>query len=138
MWSIGGSAAWGTGCGTVGVRRHVVVHLAVLRLFGRLGLLVRSDAAKHAEILMLRHQVLVLPRRRRSPRLSWADRAILSSLSRSLSKKARRRAWLLSRRGLCRATSGTVGGMSSLTIRTVGRAPFFSGSVEGGGGAEQI
>jgi hypothetical protein len=36
------------------------------------------------------------------------------------------------------ATSGTVGGMSSLTIRPADRAPFFRGSVEGGGGAEQI
>jgi hypothetical protein len=36
------------------------------------------------------------------------------------------------------ATSGTVDGMSSLTLRTVDRAPFSSGSVEGGGGAEQI
>ncbi len=36
------------------------------------------------------------------------------------------------------ATPGTVGGMSSLTIRTVEGAPFFRGSVEGGGEAEQI
>jgi hypothetical protein len=32
------------------------VYLAVLRMFGWLGLLARSDAAKNAEILMLRHQ----------------------------------------------------------------------------------
>jgi RNA polymerase sigma factor (sigma-70 family) len=32
------------------------VYLAVLRMFGWLGLLARSDAAKKAEILMLQHQ----------------------------------------------------------------------------------
>jgi putative transposase len=72
-----------------------LVYLAVLRLFGWLGLLTRADTAKDAEILMLRHQLLVLRRQRRSPRLSWADRAILSSLSRLLSKAGRRRACLL-------------------------------------------
>ena len=54
-----------------------LVYLAVLRLFGWLRLLVRSDAAKDAEILMLRHQVLVLRRQLRSPRLSWADLYVL-------------------------------------------------------------
>ena len=72
-----------------------LVYLAVLRLFGWLRRLLRSDTAKDAEILMLRHQLLVLRRQRRSPRLSWADRAILSSLSRLLSKAGRRRACLL-------------------------------------------
>ena len=72
-----------------------LVYLAVLRLFGWLGLLVRSDTAKDAEILMLRHQLLVLRRQRRKPRLSWADRTILSSLSRLLSKAGRRRTCLL-------------------------------------------
>jgi putative transposase len=72
-----------------------LVYLTVLRVFGWLGLLVRSDAAKDAEILMLRHQVLVLRRQGRGPRLSWADRALLSSLIRLLRKAARRRACLL-------------------------------------------
>src|SRR3954454_12992294 len=72
-----------------------LVHLAVLRLVGWLGLLVRSDTAKDAEILILRHQLLVLRRQRRKARLSWADRAILSSLRRLLSKAGRQRACLL-------------------------------------------
>jgi hypothetical protein len=59
-------------------------YLAVLRVFGWLALLARSDRAKDAEILILRHQVAVLQRRARTPRLSWADRAILAALSRLL------------------------------------------------------
>jgi putative transposase len=38
--------------------------LAVLRIFGWLAVLSRSDRAKHAEILILRHQVAVLTPRR--------------------------------------------------------------------------
>jgi hypothetical protein len=58
--------------------------MAVLRVFGWLGLLARSDRAKDAEILVLRHQVAVLQRHVRSPRLPWADRAVLSALARLL------------------------------------------------------
>jgi len=59
-------------------------YLAVLRVFGWLALLVRSDHAKDAEILILRHQVAVLQRQARTPRLSWADRMILAALARPL------------------------------------------------------
>jgi putative transposase len=59
-------------------------YLAVLRVFGWLALLARSDRAKDAEILILRHQVAVLQRQVKTPKLSWADRAILSALTRLL------------------------------------------------------
>ena len=59
-------------------------YLAVLRVFGWLALLARSDRAKDAEILLLRHQVAVLQRQAGTPKLSWADRAILSALARLL------------------------------------------------------
>ncbi len=59
-----------------------LAYLAVLRVFGWLALLARSDRAKDAEILLLRHQVTVLQPQAGTPKLSWADRAILAALAR--------------------------------------------------------
>jgi putative transposase len=61
-----------------------LAYLAVLRVFGWLALLPRSDRAKDAEILILRHQVAVLQRQVKAPRLSRADRAVLAALARLL------------------------------------------------------
>jgi putative transposase len=46
-----------------------LAYLAVLRIFGWLALIARSDRAKNAEILILRHQVAVLERQVMTPRL---------------------------------------------------------------------
>jgi len=59
-------------------------YLAVLRVLRWLALLARSDRAKDAEILLLRHQVAVLQRHVGTPRLSWADRTVLAALARVL------------------------------------------------------
>ncbi|HCU93077.1 MAG TPA: integrase [Actinobacteria bacterium] len=61
-----------------------LAYLAVLQVFGWLALLARSDRVKDAEILILRHQVAVLQRQVKAPRLSWADRAVLAALARLL------------------------------------------------------
>jgi hypothetical protein len=61
-----------------------IVYFALLRVFGWLALLARSDRANDAEILILRHQVAVLQRQVKTPRLSWADRAVLAALARLL------------------------------------------------------
>jgi putative transposase len=63
-----------------------LAYLVVLRVFGWLALLARSDRAKDTEILILRHQVAVLQRQVKTPRLSWADRAVLAALARLLSR----------------------------------------------------
>ena len=67
-----------------------LVYLMLVRVLSWLALLARSDAAKDAEILTLRHEVAVLRRTNTRPRLTWLDRAVLSALSRLLPAPLRR------------------------------------------------
>ena len=62
----------------------------LVRVLSWLALLARSDTAKDAEILILRHEVAVLRRTNPRPTLTWLDRAILSALSRLLPTPLRR------------------------------------------------
>jgi putative transposase len=59
-----------------------LLYMIFVRLCGWLALLPQSDSVKNSEILVLRHQIAVLQRQVRSPRLSWADRAIMAALTR--------------------------------------------------------
>ena len=61
-----------------------LIYLMFSKLVAWLVLRARSNTAKEIEILVLRHQLAVLRRGARRPRLSWADRAVIAALTRLL------------------------------------------------------
>src|SRR6266446_6663619 len=65
-----------------------LLYLIFVRVCGWLVLLGRSAASKDAELLVLRHEVAVLPRAHPRPRLDWAGRAVLTGVDPAPAGKA--------------------------------------------------
>jgi putative transposase len=67
-----------------------LIYQMFAKLLSWIVLRTRSDAAKEIEILVLRHQLAVLQRRRPRPRINWTDRAVIAALGRLLPGHCRR------------------------------------------------
>ena len=65
-----------------------LAYLGVRNLFALVWLLARPRRSKELEILVLRHEVAMLRRQGRQPKLTPADRGLLAALSRSLPRAA--------------------------------------------------
>jgi hypothetical protein len=100
-----------------------LAYLMVVRMLSWLALLARSDTAKDAEILILRHEVAVLRRTNPRPTLTWLDRAALSALSRLLPTPLRRMR-LVSPRTLLRWHAQLVTRRWTYPHRRPGRPPI--------------
>src|SRR3954454_6095217 len=92
------------------------------RVLSWLVLLARSDTAKDAEILVLRHEVAVLRRSNQRPTLTWIDRAFLSALARLLPTQLRQLR-LVSPRTLLRWHAQLVARRWTYPRRQPGRPP---------------
>lgn len=57
-----------------------LLYLFFLHLLNLLMLLGRSSASKDIDLLVLRHEVAVLRRAARRPRLDWANRVVFAAL----------------------------------------------------------
>jgi hypothetical protein len=89
LWRARTRAEHLTWASILGGRAHSPPHLLMIRLFGWVALLARSDTSKDVEILVLRHEIVVLRRQVTSPKPDWADRAVITALARLLPKRLR-------------------------------------------------
>jgi hypothetical protein len=100
-----------------------LAYLLCCRSIQLLVLLVRGDAAKDLEILVLRHQLTVLRRQVARPRLEPADRALLAAVSRVL-PRARWSCFLVKPETLLRWRRRLVAGAWTYPPRQNGRPPM--------------
>ena len=66
-----------------------LLYLFMIRLFGWVVLLTRSDTSKGVEILVQRHEIAVLRRQVTRLKPDWADRAVITALARLLPRHLR-------------------------------------------------
>jgi putative transposase len=64
------------------------VYLVACRLFALVLLIARSDCSKELEILVLRHELSILRRQARRPRITPRDRLVLAALSRLIPRRS--------------------------------------------------
>jgi putative transposase len=64
------------------------VYVVVCRLFALVLLIARSDCSKELEILVLRHELSILRRQTRRPRITPRDRLVLAALSRLIPRRS--------------------------------------------------
>jgi putative transposase len=64
------------------------VYLVACRLFALVLLLARGDRSKELELLVLRHELSILRRQARRPKLTESDRLVLAALSRVTPRRA--------------------------------------------------
>jgi putative transposase len=65
-----------------------LVYVVACRLFALVVLLARSDRSKELELLVLRHELSILRRQARRPKLTESDRLVLAALSRVLPRRS--------------------------------------------------
>jgi putative transposase len=102
-----------------------LAYWVVRRLFELLILFGRSERAKELEILVLRHELQVLRRQIRRPRLRSADRALLAALG-QLMPRNRRRSFLVQPATLLRWHRDLVRRRWTYEGRQPGRPPLFA------------
>jgi putative transposase len=100
-----------------------LTYLALCHMIQLLALLVRGDAAKDLEILVLRHQLAVLRRQVPRPKFEPTDRALLAALSRAL-LQARWSCFIVKPETLLRWHRRLVAGAWTYPRRGRGRPPL--------------
>jgi putative transposase len=100
-----------------------LAYLTLCRSIQLLALLAHGEATKDLEILVLRHQLMVLRRQTPRPRLEPADRAVLAAVSRAL-PRARWSCFLVKPETLLRWHRRLVAGAWTYPARQTGRPPL--------------
>ena len=105
------------------------VYRLVRRVVELLGILRMDDAAKDAEILVLRHQLAVLQRQAGRPRFTWADRAVIATLAK-LVPRARWAPFLVTPETILRWHRALIRRRWTYPHRRPGRPPLPDETVE--------